>query len=268
MNNDSDTVDPSSGGGAIRILLAEDNLINRRLSLKLLRSLDYHVEGVDNGRKAVAALAVARYDLVLMDCRMPDMDGLEATRVIRDPASPVLDHDLPVIALTAHVAERIRGECREAGMNDCVSKTFDPEAIRDLVERWVPAQEGRAAPSGNRGADLLDRQALLEKLHGDEALAEDILSGFVEDAARQIALIAEALAAANGPHLREHAHKLAGAAGSIHARELRVAASHLEAAGEAGDLDTAEERLAAVRTEYDRLIRYLGGSHESSAGRG
>jgi CheY-like chemotaxis protein len=121
----------------IRILIAEDNTINQKLALRLIDKLGYHADAVANGREALRALEMIPYDLVLMDVQMPEMDGLEATRVIRDPQSSVLNHRVPIIAMTAYAMTGDRELCLDAGMNDYVSKPIHPQKLLEAVEKQI-----------------------------------------------------------------------------------------------------------------------------------
>jgi two-component system, sensor histidine kinase and response regulator len=119
----------------VRILLAEDNPVNQRVALAMLRKIGYQAEAVKSGVEVLAALASSRFDLVLMDCQMPDMDGYEATREIRKLAPPL--RDVPVIALTANAMEGDRERCLSAGMNGYIAKPVTAGAIADVLERWL-----------------------------------------------------------------------------------------------------------------------------------
>jgi len=122
----------------IRILLAEDNTINQKIALRILeKKLGYHADVVTNGREAVESLEKFDYDLVLMDCQMPDMDGYDATRRIRDKNSSVRNHRIPVIAMTANAMKGDREKCLEAGMDDYVTKPVDFKKLSDAIGKHL-----------------------------------------------------------------------------------------------------------------------------------
>ena len=121
----------------IRILVAEDNIINQTVAVAMLEKLGYRADVVANGLEAVHALQTIPYDLVCMDAQMPEMDGFEATTVIRRPDSSVLNHDIPIIAMTAYAMAGDRERCIEAGMNDYLSKPIQTEKLAEALERWL-----------------------------------------------------------------------------------------------------------------------------------
>jgi signal transduction histidine kinase/CheY-like chemotaxis protein len=120
-----------------RLLLVEDNFVNQRVALYLLAKLGYEVDVAQHGREAIDRLSRTRYRLVLMDCQMPEMDGFEATRLVRDPASRVLDHDVPIIAMTANAFPEDRARSISCGMNDFLSKPVDPSMLAAMLTKWL-----------------------------------------------------------------------------------------------------------------------------------
>lgn len=130
---------PTPPSGA-RILLAEDNVINQKVALIHLRKLGYPADMASTGREAVAAAAAYDYDLILMDCEMPDMDGFEATREIRRREEG--GRRTPILAMTASIQSSDRRKCIEAGMDGDVAKPIRPEELRDVLARWLGPAEG------------------------------------------------------------------------------------------------------------------------------
>jgi len=130
----------------VRILLAEDNVINQKVAQNILGKLGCKADVVANGLEAVRALELINYDLVLMDCQMPEMDGFEATRVIRSPDSKVLNHNVPIIAMTANAMTGDRKQCLEAGMNDYLSKPVKREELALIIDTWQRPDDLRNAP--------------------------------------------------------------------------------------------------------------------------
>ncbi len=118
------------------ILLAEDSPVNQMVAKGILEKMGHQVDMVDNGLQAIDALKKTDYDLVLMDCQMPEMDGYRATIMIRDPKSNVLNHAIPIIAMTAHAMTGDREKCLQVGMNDYISKPFKVAQLRDIIQHW------------------------------------------------------------------------------------------------------------------------------------
>ena len=129
-----------------RILLAEDNIVNQQVALSILKRLGLSCDAVANGAEVIKSLELVPYDLVLMDVQMTEMDGYEATRRIRDPQSKVRNHDIPIIAMTAHAMQGDREKCLEAGMNDYLSKSVNPQGVAEMLEKWLPNEKESDAP--------------------------------------------------------------------------------------------------------------------------
>lgn len=158
---------PSTNAGVRRILVAEDNVVNQRVVVRLLGRLSYYVDVVTNGAEAVHAINRLPYMTVLMDCQMPEMDGYEATRVIRaqeatrlaDASQPAIGR-LPIIALTANALSADRARCLASGMDDYLVKPLRPELLATTLERWLQADVGAGgATSGPEHAHTPSRMA-------------------------------------------------------------------------------------------------------------
>jgi PAS domain S-box-containing protein len=156
-----------------RILLADDNIINQKVAQALLNKLGYKADVVSNGREAVQALELVNYDLVLMDCLMPEMNGFEATAMIRDVNSHVFNHAVPIVAMTANAMAKDREECLEAGMNDYLSKPVKKTELATVFAKWLPVSEllpdnrgDEPSISGSIGLDVGDSTGAMEgKIH-------------------------------------------------------------------------------------------------------
>ena len=128
------------------VLLAEDNPVNQEVALYMLENLGCRVDTVSTGREAVEAAAHTVYDLILMDCQMPDMDGFAATRAIKADEPAAAQNSLPIIAVTAHAMQGDREECLAAGMDDYLSKPFTLEELHATLARWLPQTHEGATP--------------------------------------------------------------------------------------------------------------------------
>ena len=133
---------PSPHWQGLRVLVAEDTLINQKVATELLKKLTLQVDVVSNGSEAVHALTTTPYALVLMDVQMPEMDGLEATRLIRSEGSPVLDPRIPIIAMTANAMSADQQICLDAGMDDYISKPVSRGSLAAMLEKWLPQKAG------------------------------------------------------------------------------------------------------------------------------
>jgi CheY-like chemotaxis protein len=123
--------------GSIQVLLAEDNIINQKVAVKIIEKAGFKVDVAANGVETLKALETSSYDIVLMDCQMPEMDGYEATRRIRDPGSSVLDHAIPIVAMTANAMVGDREQCLDAGMDDYMAKPVNPKMLKSMIDKWT-----------------------------------------------------------------------------------------------------------------------------------
>jgi CheY-like chemotaxis protein/HPt (histidine-containing phosphotransfer) domain-containing protein len=239
----------------IRILLAEDNPTNQLVAVKMLEKQGFHADMVSNGLEAVRALEKKPYDLVFMDVQMPEMDGFEATRRIRDPQSAVLNHRVPIIAMTAHAMKGDREKCLQAGMDDYVSKPVLARELVEAINRQLaaegPGELGERVATPRTSIKAFDKEALLSRLDNDLDLIKQILRVFVEeDTPHQIREIREALEKKDSDGVRRHAHALKGASGNVSAIRICEAALALEIAGQEGALLGAAELAEAVEREF------------------
>ncbi len=242
-------------GRTPRILVAEDNATNRLVALAQLQRLGFEASAVNNGAEAVEAVERGGYDLVLMDCQMPVMDGFEASRRIRKSIQP----DIPIIALTAGAFEEDRDQCLSE-MNDFISKPVDIERLADVLAHWL-SDSGVASEQRREeveaAASVFNAEDLLERLMGDRSLAEIVLKSFLDDVPSQLDRLRSRLDEKDSHGTRAQAHTLKGAAATVAADRLYAIALALEQAGTDGRLDRCGRLLPAAVEEFDRFRNTL-----------
>jgi CheY-like chemotaxis protein/HPt (histidine-containing phosphotransfer) domain-containing protein len=252
---------------AWRILLVEDNVTNQMVAMGLLENLGYQADMVDNGHDALKALGRTPYDLVLMDCQMPGMDGFDTTAMIRDPGSGVLNHRVPVIAMTAHAMKEDRDKCFAAGMDDFLSKPIRSSELTETLRKWFsrlePKMTRRVAvqPAEDRGsgvehghledaaAPAFDMEGLLERLCGDEELVRTVVKAFLEDLPRTVSRLKESLALADAGGIALNAHTIKGAAGNAGGEALRRVSSRMETAARQGAVGSAQSLMPELERQ-------------------
>ena len=237
-----------------RILVAEDDVTNREVVLAQLEKLGYPANAVCDGAEAVRAVKEERYDLVLMDCQMPVMDGFEATRQIRESAQA----HIPIIALTASAMAGDRDRCLHEGMNDYLAKPLELERLAEMIARWLDTGKGESgAVAGEPRKPIFNGEALLRRLMGDRRLAGITLQGFVQDVPLQLNRLRARVEAADASGARSQAHALKGAAATVGAESLQALALALERAGAEGRLDRCGELLPRAVEEFERFKRTI-----------
>ncbi len=267
---------PGSWRPDARVLLAEDNIINQQVAVGLLRKLGVRVDAVANGAEAVKALEDLPYDLVLMDVQMPEMDGWEATSIVRDPSSHVRDHRIPIVAMTAHAMQGDRERCLEGGMDDYISKPVARHALAQVLSRWLPpdgVEQGAAQPPAYEqpsvetppdGDVVLDWEGAVDRLMGDEAFVRGIIRDFLTETPAQLQNMMICLEAADLPGVRKCAHAIKGAAATVGAEAIRCVALAAERAACDGDAHRLPELLPSLRRELDRLCEVVASWDEET----
>jgi len=249
-----------------RVLVADDNEVNRVLVSKILERLGYRAVVVENGQQALAALRAQAVDAILMDCQMPELDGYEATRRIRAGDAP--DPRVPIVALTAHALAGVREQCLAAGMDDYVSKPIDPRRLDEVLQRLLDREAGDAsppaAPETTPGqatheveAVVFDEADLLARIMGDRDLARLLAAGFLADLPQQVGAVRAAVDAHDSVAAGKQAHKLRGASVNLSCHALAGVAASMEQAGESGDLARLQALLPRLEAEAVRLREEL-----------
>jgi CheY-like chemotaxis protein len=234
-----------------RVLLAEDNLVNQRVAVRLLTKRGHEVTVAANGREALAALERGTFDLVLMDVQMPEMGGFEATAEIRRREQERGGH-LRIVAMTAHALKGDRERCLAAGMDGYLKKPIDRLELFEAVEQIDPSAGLQADTPGPKGR--FDFADALRRFDGDTALLHDLMQLFSEDAPNRMAAIRDAVDRRDPEALRLAAHELKGAAGNLAAASVVDAARTLEILGRHQSLDAVPGAWRRLETEMDGLL--------------
>ena len=288
------TVEEAHAHTKVRILLAEDNIVNQKVAVRMLQKIGYKVDVVENGREAVKALKRTSYDLVLMDCQMPEMDGLEATRTIRkiererleamdtDQGSDDSDNNgssfltsdcshLPIIALTANALSGDRETCFQAGMDDFLAKPVRIEDLRAMLSKWLPQQEAsiemeqpkkKTEPNDSSTLPPCLDSAILESLktlggEEDPEFFMMVIDQFLSDLPRHREGIEQAVANHDSEALVKTAHACKGSSRSIGAMALGEISYELELMGREKSMDKAPEKLGQWLQEHHRTMHEL-----------
>ena len=264
--------DPSlSGRLPLRILLVDDNDVNQKVAARILGQIGYKPDLAENGRKALDALDKNIYDLVFMDVMMPEMDGLEATRNIRERQKNPGGHPhyggrIIIVAMTAHAMQSDREKCLAAGMDDYLAKPVRPADIRGILEKWSPAAK---APANLPTAPLMKNETpataeppvemdrLNDLTDGDAGSLRELAEMYFKQATQQFAQIQAALGAGNGGEVRRVAHSCAGASATLGMKRLGQLMRDLEKAGAEGALPDAARIFEDAAREYAAVKKFL-----------
>jgi len=264
--------EPSERRGAIgRILLAEDHEISQEVAANVLHRAGYVCDIVNNGREAADAVFAGDYDLVLMDCQMPEMDGFQATRAIRrreesESRMTPAPRRIPIIALTANAVRGDRERCLDAGMDDYVSKPLAPQRLLDAIAAQLAGRGTNAArpaavnqdPQAQKAppppAAAFDVDGLAKRWGLDREFIVKLMRKFCAQAPRDLAELEMSFATADVKEFTRLAHGLKGSASYVAAESLRRIAAELETMGRNGDLTDAAAGIARLRNELGRCI--------------
>jgi len=246
--------------GRTRILLVEDNAINQKVALQMLARLRLRAAVAGDGQQALAALAREPYDLVLMDCQMPVLDGFEATRRIRRGEAGAGAAGVRIVAMTANAYAEDREKCLAAGMDDYLAKPMTLEDLKTVIGRWLPDWQPQApVPAAVTTASLIDDQALLANCAGDPGLAREIVASVLVDLPSCLDELRAAIARGDGASAGRAAHTMKGLARQVGAaafsERCRQAERDLAAGAQVGaadleELESAWQRLAGALAQW------------------
>ena len=268
LEHDSQTPPPQQ---PLRLLLAEDNIINQKLMRRLLEKAGHAVTLARTGRAALDALAQSTFDMVLMDVQMPEMDGLEATAAIRAGEQGTGAH-IPLIAITAHAMRGDRDRCLAAGFDGYVSKPVQFKELFDTIDRLTPSDLGKrrtsipgdSAPPAATGdvSNIFDERLALDRTGGDRDLLKELIAVFLSEIPNWMQALRGALDRRDAAALRITAHAIKGAVDSCGASGAFDAAMLLERIGAEGNLAAAPAAMVVLERRIERalveLSAYLG----------
>jgi len=251
----------------MQILLCDDNSINQKVAARILQQIGYKPDIVGNGREALDALDKKKYDLIFMDVMMPEMDGLEATREIRNRQKSALAENyrspIIIIAMTAQAMQGDREKCLAAGMDDYLSKPIRPGDISSMLVKWsAPQNVPDAAPTPAAAkpdtAELaVDMDRLTELAGGDKEMLRELIELFNKQTSRQLAQLQAAVPAGNTEEVRHLAHSCKGASATMGMAPLAAVFFELEKLGRAANLDGAAPLLVNAQREFKRVQDFL-----------
>lgn len=245
------------------ILLAEDNQVNQRVASMQLERLGCRVHVTENGEQALEALLSRRvpYELVLMDCQMPIMDGLEASRAIRQ-AEKETDTHIPIIAMTADVSEENRAKCMNAGMDDFLRKPVEQKLLKNILEHWLIKHTQRVpektAPKEDTTSSGVPDFSRLRKMFGDdETIIRDLFQIFVETTGPLLDNLAQAIELNAAADVKSLSHQIAGSAANLGVTQLHDLARSLEKLALNGNFKEMYAIHASMRSNFNTLANHV-----------
>jgi len=255
------TQPPAQQGFAGHVLLVEDNFVNQKVAVRFLERLGCTVEVASNGAEGLAACRQGQFDIVLMDLQMPVMDGMTATRKIRESET---SRHTPIIALTANAMTGDRELCEAAGMDGYLTKPIEVERLRNILTKFG-LEKPEAAIAGSVAADLPDRELTApvdlrefqSVTQGDQSFAQELVAAFVASGEQQLAEMAAAVAQNDRAALAKAAHQFKGACANMHAPALKSLAERMEIDSATADARALDQGNALLRREFDRVKQFL-----------
>ena len=260
----SKPVDPPQGWGPgrqnARILLVEDNQVNQRVTLLQLRKLGYTADVVSSGAQALGALERADYDLVLMDCQMPEMDGYDAAREIRKREGN--GKRCAIIAITAHALDGDRDRCLAAGMDDYISKPVDMEDLRRVLERWSAAAGSHriahaACAAGSAVPSLVDEERLMDITDGDTVALGEVIELYFRDTYQRVAELRAAIEMGACEEVARIAHMGIGSSATCGMVAVTPVWRKMESLANEGKLAEAAEVEGEIQLQLERMRAFI-----------
>ena len=242
-----------------KILLAEDNFINQKVALRILSEAGYNADAVLNGAEAVKAVEAKKYDIILMDVQMPEMDGLTATKNIRSLSSD--NKNIPIVAITAHALMGDKEKCIEAGMDDYLSKPIKSEILVQKIDKWLNVEGNTMVEENNNPKikkDIIFDFEHLEKMStGDKEFEADLIETYLQDVDLRYEKLVSAIEESESSKVFIEAHTIKGASYSVGAKKVGDEAYGIELSGKLNDLKNALERLTKLKNAIEETKNLL-----------
>jgi CheY-like chemotaxis protein/HPt (histidine-containing phosphotransfer) domain-containing protein len=249
--------------------------MNQKLAVTLLKKAGYSVDAVEDGRMVMEAVKRRAYDLILMDVQMPEMNGFEATKIIREMEGEA--KHTPIIAMTAHAMKGDRERCLQAGMDDYISKPIEPQELFHAIEKWTKSQDSEKdlspstfhlSPQKSELAcsqyiepvEPIDLESALRRFDGDKEFFKEMLQEFLSYVPKQLEKLVKAIKTGDAEVVEREAHSLKGGAGNLGAKPIADLALKLELLGRTGDLADAEEIVCNLIAAFEHLEKYINKS--------
>ena len=254
---------PDEGALEGRVLLVEDNPVNQELALHALEFLGLHTTLARNGVEAIEQLGRVRFDVVLMDCQMPEMDGFEATERWRAAEwARGVKRRTPIVALTAGAVDGDRDKCMAAGMDDYLSKPFSLEQLQATLRRWLDSEKSQQQQQEQPAREARVDREVLDRVNGlapgdGGALVRKVIATYLEDAPRRVRALTEALGRGDTEAVASAAHSLKSASANVGALILAESCSALEAFARASSIEHASRLVAEIEAEYAAVAKEL-----------
>ena len=244
--------------GRFRILLVEDNIVNQKVAARMLEKAGYRCDVAANGLEALEALDRIPYDLLFMDCQMPEMDGYEATRQIRKREAD--QQHTPIIAMTANAMKGDRELCLKAGMDDYISKPVSAAAINDVLEKHLKVEE-KNDESGKDPENIETKPVHIERLQeiadGDTDFEQELIRQFLLDLEKHLKTLDAALNERNLTLVKHEAHSIKGSSANMGAMRMEQMACQMESIGKGKELADASNVLLSMNSELEELSTFF-----------
>ncbi|MCK4709152.1 MAG: response regulator, partial [Gammaproteobacteria bacterium] len=263
-----------------QVLVVEDNIVNQQVAEGMLQKFGVNIDLASNGEEAIKALEQKSYDIVFMDCQMPVLDGYEATQQIRDQLSPVQNHSIPVVAMTANAMQGDREQCIAAGMDDYIAKPVDPSRIQIALSRWLPehcqqndkqnmdtqdliatTETNHELHNTNKTSEspvlVFDYDAFSKRLGKDKELIHRIARQFIEDLPNQIEQLNVFYKNKDMNQLDALAHQIKGGSATIGGIALSDRAKKLEQTSQSGNIENIDKEITEIKACFEQLKKAI-----------